>query len=265
MTAEELEMYQKEYRRRGVVFVGRLPPRFGPNQLRSLLQKHADVLRIYLAPVDNRDEAGGANRKAKNKKKPKSSASYSHGWVEFREKRDAKKVATLLNNAPMGGNRRTRYYGDLWNLRYLKGFSWNDLSEESAQAKRQRSYAIRKEMSAAAKERDFYLSRVDQAKALESMRARRASSEKLEVENDDDEKSEEKSEKEKRDEDSGDGDDDEHRTAKKRKQAAAPVRYFAQKRAITRTSRNDGPSETPGDCHDLDKNLLGMLFQKGDS
>lgn len=42
----------------------------------------------------------------------------------------AKRVAEMLNGQPMGGPRRSAYHYDLWNLKYLHKFKWDNLTEE---------------------------------------------------------------------------------------------------------------------------------------
>jgi ESF2/ABP1 family protein len=64
----------------------------------------------------------------------------------------------------MGGRRRGAYYYDLWTLKYLKGFKWDDLTADVAYEKAVRDAKLAAEVSAARRERDFYLSRVDRAK-----------------------------------------------------------------------------------------------------
>ncbi len=39
---------------------------------------------------------------------------FTEGWVEFEDKRVAKRVAAQLNGQPMGGKKRGAYFYDLW-------------------------------------------------------------------------------------------------------------------------------------------------------
>ena len=61
-----------------------------------------EVLRVYLAPEDTAVRArrlkGGGNTKR----------SFTEGWVEFADKRRAKRIASSLNNTPMGGGHKTK-------------------------------------------------------------------------------------------------------------------------------------------------------------
>ena len=68
----------------------------------------------------------------------------------------------------------SKHYYDLWNVKYLPKFTWDTLTEEMEYQKALREKKLRLEMDVAKKERDFYLARMDQAKALEAMKERRA-------------------------------------------------------------------------------------------
>lgn len=49
---------------------------------------------------------------------------FTEGWVEFRDKRVAKKVAASLHNTPMGTKKRQRYYSDLWCIKVRWAGRW---------------------------------------------------------------------------------------------------------------------------------------------
>ena len=55
---------------------------------------------------------------------------FAEGWVEFQDRRVAKVVATALNNRPIKGNKGNCYQDDLWNMKYLPGFKWTQLTEK---------------------------------------------------------------------------------------------------------------------------------------
>jgi ESF2/ABP1 family protein len=99
---------------------------------------------------------------------------FTEGWVEFADKAAARALAARLNGQPMGGRRRSAHYYDLWTMRYLPKFKWEHLTAELAAAKAEREQRLAAEASAAARERDFYLSRVERAKGVAAVVARRA-------------------------------------------------------------------------------------------
>ncbi|KAJ7549404.1 hypothetical protein O6H91_07G052600 [Diphasiastrum complanatum] len=151
----------------GVCYLSRIPPHLKPLKLRHLLSSFGEVLRIYLVPEDpairmRRKRAGGNSGK-----------NFTEGWVEFSKKSDAKRVATMLNGEQMGGKKRSAYYYDLWNIKYLRKFNWDNLTEEIAYRNAVRDQKLAAEISAAKRERDFYLARVDQSRAIKAIEERK--------------------------------------------------------------------------------------------
>ena len=55
---------------------------------------------------------------------------FTEGWAEFKDKRIAKAVAKSLNNTQIGGQKHSRYYDDLWSIKYLSKFRWTHLTEK---------------------------------------------------------------------------------------------------------------------------------------
>ncbi|BFI34385.1 hypothetical protein AXG93_2278s1320 [Marchantia polymorpha subsp. ruderalis] len=151
----------------GVVYLSRIPPHLKPLKLRHLLSQYGEVSRVYLAPEDaatriRRKRAGGNSGK-----------NFTEGWVEFVHKRDAKRIAAMLNGESVDPRKRSAYHYDLWTIKYLKKFKWDNLTAEIAYKKAVRDQKLAAEVSAAKKERDFYLSKVDQARAINSMEERK--------------------------------------------------------------------------------------------
>lgn len=99
---------------------------------------------------------------AGGKKGAKYSKDYTEGWVEFRDKRIAKRVAASLHNTPMGARKRSPFRYDLWNLKYLHRFTWSHLSEHLAFERQVRRQRLRAEVAQAKRETDFYLRNVEQ-------------------------------------------------------------------------------------------------------
>jgi len=169
LTEEGLVEFRKKEENKGVCYLSRVPPYLRVTALRKALSGYGtDVLRIFLQPEDTavrarRLKSGG------NKKK-----CFSEGWVEFADKRRAKRIANTLNNTPMGGGHRSFFAHDLWNIKYLHKFKWNHLTEKVAHEARVRQDKMRSELSLAKKETAFYLQKVGQAKAIAAMEARRS-------------------------------------------------------------------------------------------
>ncbi|KAL5572826.1 hypothetical protein UlMin_022423 [Ulmus minor] len=163
-------------RNRGVCYLSRIPPLMNPLKLRQLLSQLGDIQRIYLTPENpafqlRRKSAGGFRGQQ-----------FLEGWIEFSDKRVAKRVADMLNGEQIGGKKRSAFYYDLWNIKYLSKFKWDDLTEEIAAKNATREQKLALEISAAKKERDFYLARVDQSRALSSIEDRLKKKQKLQQE-----------------------------------------------------------------------------------
>lgn len=170
LSKKKLEKHLAAAENRGVLFFSRVPPFLKPMTLRTLLSgMGTEVLRIYLAPEDGRSRAGRV-RAGGNKKK-----SYTEGWVEFDNKRRAKRIASTLNNTPIGGGHRSFYAHDLWNVKYLHKFKWSHLTEKIAYEARVRQDKMRAELAIAKKESAFYMQKVEQAKAIQAMEERKHS------------------------------------------------------------------------------------------
>ncbi|KAH7150020.1 hypothetical protein B0J13DRAFT_549361 [Dactylonectria estremocensis] len=150
----------------GVVYLSRIPPFMKPQKLRSLLEPYGTINRIFLAPEDPTAHArrvrGGGNKKK----------TYTEGWVEFVKKKEAKAVSEMLNARNIGGKKGSYYRDDLWNLLYLKGFKWHNLTEQIATENAERTSRMRAEISKTTRENKEFVKNVERAKMLDGMQAK---------------------------------------------------------------------------------------------
>ncbi|KAF0700331.1 Aste57867_9144 [Aphanomyces stellatus] len=153
----------KKEEKKGVLYMSRVPPFMKPDQVRRLLSEYGEIGRIYLVEEDK------TARKRRLKNGGNRQVNFTEGWIEFKRKKIAKAVAKELNTKKIGGKKRSKYHDDMWNLKYLKGFQWNHLTEKVAYENRVRDQKLRLEIAQAAKENTAFLGRVDQAKKLEKM------------------------------------------------------------------------------------------------
>ncbi|CAA0820151.1 RNA-binding (RRM/RBD/RNP motifs) family protein [Striga hermonthica] len=164
--------------KRGVCYLSRVPPHMDPLKLRQILSQYGEIQRLYLAPED----AAAQVRRKKSGGFRGQEFSEGHAlWVEFSDKKVAKRVARMLNGEQIGGKKRSSFYYDLWNIKYLSKFKWDDLTAEIAYKTAIREQKLAMELSAAKRERDFYLSKVDQSKALSKIEERLKKKQKIEV------------------------------------------------------------------------------------
>ncbi|XP_018413493.1 PREDICTED: activator of basal transcription 1 [Nanorana parkeri] len=151
----------------GIIYLGHIPPRLRPRHVRNMMSVHGEVGRIFLQAEDR------AIRK-KKKKAGSNARDFTEGWVEFRDKRVAKLVASSLNNASMGTRKKNRFHDDLWNMKYLHRFKWSHLSERLAIERQVRQQRMRAEVSQAKRETNFYLQNVDRSKKFSKADRKRA-------------------------------------------------------------------------------------------
>ncbi|KAF3696311.1 Activator of basal transcription 1 [Channa argus] len=150
----------------GVIYLGHIPPRFRPKHLRNLLSPYGEIGRIFLQPEDRQV------RKRKRKSGLRR-CDFIEGWVEFRDKRVAKRVAASLHSTPMGTRKRQWFSSDLWCIKYLHRFQWTHLSERLAYEQTVLQQRLRTEVSQAKRETNFYLNNVDKSAHLDKLRRKR--------------------------------------------------------------------------------------------
>ncbi|KAG5993335.1 RNA-binding ATPase activator esf2 [Claviceps lovelessii] len=166
----------------GVVYMSRIPPGMKPSALRSLLSPYGKLNRIFLAPEDpavraRRKKAGGNKR-----------VLFTEGWIEFLRKKEAKVACELLNGRNIGGKKGSFFRDDMWNLVYLKGFKWFNLTEQITAENAERTSRMRAEISKATKENKAFVRNVEKAKMLDGMQAKAKKRKAADDDGDDDEK-----------------------------------------------------------------------------
>ncbi|XP_064812506.1 activator of basal transcription 1 [Oncorhynchus masou masou] len=150
----------------GIVYLGHIPPRLRPKNMRNMLSLYGEIGRIFLQPEDR-------SVKRKKRKAGTKACSFTEGWVEFRDKRVAKRVAASLHNTPMGARKRSRFVSDLWNIKYLHRFQWCHLSERLAYEMTVLQQRLRTEISQAKRETNFYLANVEKSQNMDKLRKKR--------------------------------------------------------------------------------------------
>ncbi|KAK8105030.1 hypothetical protein PG999_008389 [Apiospora kogelbergensis] len=162
LTKKNLVATEKAIKKSGVVYLSRIPPFMKPQKLRSLLEPYGKINRIFLSPEDplahSRRVRNGGNKKR----------SFTDGWVEFLNKKDAKAAVELLNARTIGGKKGTYYRDDIWNLLYLKGFKWHNLTEQISAETAERASRMRAEISRTNKENKEFVRNVEKAKIMDT-------------------------------------------------------------------------------------------------
>lgn len=97
---------------------------------------------------------------------------FTEGWVEFSSKRVAREVASTLNNTQVGGKRRSPWYSDLWNIKYLPRFTWGLLNERLAYERAVHKSRLRTEVAIVKKETEHFARSVKQAKREKKLKSK---------------------------------------------------------------------------------------------
>lgn len=95
---EKLRRVDLKSDKTGLIYMARIPVGMGPGKVKHLLSKWGAVNRIYLA---RQEEAKKLKVKRKGKEKHQS-YQFKEGWIEFENKKVARRVAELLNTRPIG-------------------------------------------------------------------------------------------------------------------------------------------------------------------
>ena len=145
---------------RGVIYLASLPPGIKPKFIKSLLSAYGTVTRTYLQPESpekrkRRVQAGGSK-----------SIRYVEGWAEFETRKGARHAAAVMNGNRIGAKKISRFYDDLWSVRYLSGFSWQMLTEKSRIEHRERMLKLQLELAKAKKEDESFLDSLAKSKRL---------------------------------------------------------------------------------------------------
>ena len=165
MTPEELATFNEEQRKRGVIYLSRVPPYMKPAKLKHILSKYGQVDRLFLQQEDPavraRRKKQGGNKKLK----------YTEGWVEFLDKRVARRLAQALNGTIMGGKKSSYYHDDLWSMRYLPRFKWHHLTDKTAYDRAVRDKRLAAEMAQVRRETDQFVAQASKAARIKHARA----------------------------------------------------------------------------------------------
>lgn len=165
---KEALKYREKLASRGVIYLSRVPPFMKPNKLRQLLTPYGEITRLFLQEEDasarKRRKANGGN----------GSKQFTEGWIEYSDKKVARQVANMLNNTRVGTKKSDMYYDDLWNLKYLKGFKWDFLTEKLAYERRIRESKLRAKMTESRKRNAAFAEQVEKNKAHKFAAERRS-------------------------------------------------------------------------------------------
>lgn len=91
---------------------------------------------------------------------------FTEGWVEYQDKRVAKRVALSLNNCLIGGKRHSQWHDQIWNIKYLHRFKWTHLNERLAYEKAVHQQRLRTEIAQVKRETNFHIQNMEKSQRL---------------------------------------------------------------------------------------------------
>uniref|UniRef100_A0A915PYF5 Activator of basal transcription 1 n=1 Tax=Setaria digitata TaxID=48799 RepID=A0A915PYF5_9BILA len=156
-TLSKDEMPEEKERKSGIIYFQTLPPNFTASRMRDEMSKFGEIGRIYLQ-AEKRRNARGKRRKR-----------FVEGWVEFKRKSLAKRVAASLNNTAVGGKRRSMFRESLWTMKYLSGFKWTHLVEQLNFEYRIEQQRMRVEIAQAKRQASFFSDQVEKGEQLRKL------------------------------------------------------------------------------------------------
>ena len=143
LTVEEL---REKIRRSGVLYMSHVPVGMKIIDIRKLLDDYG-IKRCYFIPYKKKLQNVDGKRVQ----------AYKEGWIEFEDKIYAKLAEYQLNGKPIGGNKKCIYRDELWNLKYLHKFKWNDLVESMTLEKKIQEKELKIEIAQSKRENDFII------------------------------------------------------------------------------------------------------------
>jgi ESF2/ABP1 family protein len=178
LTVEELH---EKIRRSGVLYMSRVPIGMKIIDIRKLLDDYG-IERCYFVPYKKKLQNVDGKRVQ----------AYKEGWIEFEDKLYAKLAEYQLNGKPIGGNKKCIYRDELWNLKYLHKFKWNDLMENITMEKKIQEKKLKIEIAQSKRENDFIIKNYEKSKKYLNKKTQNADNE-----NENGEEEKEKEEKDK--------------------------------------------------------------------
>jgi len=165
----EVEDFNAKLRRRGVCYISHVPPQMGPNKVKTLLSDFGTVTRVYLVPED----PSARKRRQQQTGKKGGSKRYVEGWVEYEDRKVAKRVGMCLNNTPISNFKRSIHYGQMWNIKFLRKFQWSHLTEKVSYERRVKEHKLKIEMMQVKKENAAYKNLVERGQLMDRIEARK--------------------------------------------------------------------------------------------
>merc|ERR1712227_191602 len=147
----------------GVIYLSSIPKGMGPVHIRQFMTGFGEVGRIYCA-------ATKGQKKSTHRYKEDD---FEEGWVEFKKKKHAKKAAAALNAQPIDSKKKSKFVGQLWNIKYLHKTRWHHLTEQLTYEEQVRKKRMASEIAQAKREAAIIEKNFDASKKMNAITERR--------------------------------------------------------------------------------------------
>lgn len=114
---------------RGVIYFSSVPRNMRPVEVRSHFNTYGEILRMKFLPYPKRERRPGG---------PLLPLQFKEGWIEFSRQEDARQAANAMNAHPVECKRLRKCHGQLWTVKFLEGFSYDDIADEREAERRMR-------------------------------------------------------------------------------------------------------------------------------
>merc|ERR1712170_2311 len=151
---KKMNEWNKKTEKRGIVFISYVLPLMSANALREYCQPFGKITKIYLVP-ENELITRKRLKFTKDKRKR-----FIKGWIEFSDKVQGKEFVKMCNGQLMKGKRGSKFYHDIWNLKYLKNFKWSQLKQKISLNKAIHKSKLTFELNLAKRENQFIESNI---------------------------------------------------------------------------------------------------------
>lgn len=115
-----LSKKKKSENERGVIYFSSIPRNMRPAEIRLHFNKFGEIMRMKFIPFPKKERRPGG---------PLLPLQFKEGWIEFSRMEDAVKAAQSMNATPVECKRVRKCYGQLWTVKFLESFSFDDLAD----------------------------------------------------------------------------------------------------------------------------------------
>jgi len=162
MLESSYKIWKKKQNKKGVIYISSIPFGCTHQSLFKIFEEFGKVTNVYL-------EAQLDKKTGQKKMLHDHHAIYSEAWIEFKERKVAKQVVSLLNETELPkkySRKGSAARGHIWKMKYLKGFGWHHLKEytDTVKTLQQKKYEIK--IADAQRQASYFAEQVRKAKEM---------------------------------------------------------------------------------------------------